>query len=223
VFEAWESFSIIAFKANCFGLGNLERVFENSGKMCEKYYKHYLENEKDIRKGYKYDLKLSGERYNWYVSSDFQEVCKEFEYRNLIKNRYEYKAQCEEIFKITKDIENQIDAYFKIGYEPPVPCCRTICGVFIIDVQKFINLRVERWVSYNSNWVENYLKDMFKDFAKSTVRNVVKKLIGPIDDQEVKVKIAADSQMREKLFKEMKLVESSSREMEVIDAWAVTS
>jgi hypothetical protein len=46
---------------------------------------------------------------------------------------------------------------------------------------------------------------MFKDFAKSTIINVTKKLIGPIENQEVRAKIAADSQIREMFLKRREL------------------
>jgi hypothetical protein len=108
IFEAWESFSIIAFKANCYGFGNLDKVYENSGKKCEKYYEQFLKVEYSVINEFDYDLKIGGKRYNWFVSSYFQNVCEELQYRNLVKNHVEYQLECGEVFKITKMIESQM-------------------------------------------------------------------------------------------------------------------
>jgi hypothetical protein len=118
----------------------------------------------------------------------------------------EYGDECKEALKILKDIESQMDLYFRTEYEPTVPNCRTICGVFILNIQEFFNGTIEKWVTNNITWAENQMKEIFQNYARSTVINVIKRVVGSMEKKESMVRIAAESQLRELLYEEMNLV-----------------
>jgi hypothetical protein len=60
------------------------------------------------------------------------------QYRGWTENHIEYAIQCSEAIKLLKEIEKEIDQGIKYEYEPWVPNCKTICGVFVMNIQEFI-------------------------------------------------------------------------------------
>jgi hypothetical protein len=220
--EAWKSYSIVAFEANCYGLYNLENVYINAGRICKEYYKKFKEIRWDVLAGNIFDMGIGDceddEEYDWYKSSFYRDAMKEFRYRGYIKNSAEYTRQCQEALKIASEIEMGIEEYFKVGFQPLVPICSMISGKFIMKISEFIEKTITVWVEENRDDMKSYMNELFKKFARSTIVNITKKLIGSIDDTKVKVKIITDSLLRNNLIKEMSEVEMKTRDMERVDA-----
>jgi hypothetical protein len=81
-----------------------------------------------------------------------------------------------------KEIEKKMDQGIKYEYEPCVPNCRTICGIFVMNIQDFIQEAIRKAVQ--RYYRENFVRSIFEDFAKSTVEKVIEEVVGPLEESK---------------------------------------
>jgi hypothetical protein len=112
-----------------------------------------------------------------------------------------------------------IESGVKYEYEPDVPNCRMICGIFITKIQDFIRRAIREMLD-NENY-EKHVKGMFDEFAISTVEEVILKEIGPLEEKDNVALIMSDDDVKVKLREAMGKYEFEEKEMIERDAWHI--
>jgi hypothetical protein len=221
IFEAWKSFSVVSFEVNCFGFGNWEDLLDYTTDFVQPFYSEYCKMEKRVRRDN--DIYDNGRRrndnYKWTDSSFWDDIMKKMWYRGWVKNYIEYAIQCDEALKLLKEIEMKVNQDVKYEYEPWVPNCRTVCGIFVINIPEFIQGTIRKAVHLCHK--EEDVRNMFDEFARSTIERIVKSVLGPLEDEENVIRILVDIEIRELIRHKMKEEESQLREMQLIDAWHI--
>jgi hypothetical protein len=87
-----------------------------------------------------------------------------------------------ETMQTIKDIDKLMESGVKYEYEPDVRNCRSICEIFILDVQEFIQGSIRKLLK-RVNLIK-HVKDMFKEFARCTVEKIITKKVGDFEDDE---------------------------------------
>jgi hypothetical protein len=105
--------------------------------------------------------------HRWICSIAYRHYVNELYYRGWFENLMELMVEANYIIA---EIEKKIDNYGEFIWEARVPRCSEICGIFILDVGKFIVNTVKSWVEREVGCYdrERVFNEIYKKFSVGT-------------------------------------------------------